>query len=347
MCVRSFYCSLIYSIIFILLLANINLFAQKTDVVILNNGDKITGELKYMTVGILTYKTDNMETVNIQWDKIKSIYTKNFYEVELQDGRIYFGSIEPADEEGMLTVKGVTLDTRLFMKYIVRMNRIKESFWDILDGYIKIGFSFTKASKIGQFSLGGKAKYRTKTNYSELTLNSVITTTASEPVSEKQDLTYTYQHNLEGKWFAAGLASLESNTELGIKLRTSLGGGVGNNFLQSQNEWMYTLIGISVNRESKFDQSDPTYNVEGLVNAQYQLFKYDHPKANLFTYINLLPSLTDIGRFRLNYNAQLSWEIFLDFYWDLTFYIEYDNKPQSENAAQTDYRIDTSIKFEF
>ena len=55
------------------LLFNIASFAQKTDVVTLLNGDKITGEVKYLRVGILTYKTDNMETVSIQWNKIKSI----------------------------------------------------------------------------------------------------------------------------------------------------------------------------------------------------------------------------------------------------------------------------------
>jgi hypothetical protein len=328
-------------------LFNINSFSQKTDVVIIKNGDKITGEVKYLKVGILTYKTDNMETISIQWDKIKSIETKNFFEVEVADGRVFFGSIAPSDEEGMMIVKGVTLDHDLFMKYVVRINRIKESFWDILDGYIKLGFSFTKASQVGQISLGGNAKYRTKIYYSELSLNSVITTTEKEPTSSKNDLSFSYQLNLANEWFAAGIASLQENSELGIKLRTSLGAGIGNNLIQSQKQWLYTLAGISVNREIKTDQSEPTYNVEGLINAQYQLFKYDHPKANLLTYIYVYPSLSDLGRYRFNYNVEVSWEIFLDFYWDLTFYFEYDNSPQTGSSSQSDYRIDTSIKFEF
>lgn len=335
------------NILLFALLFNIASFAQKTDVVTLLNGDKITGEVKYLRVGILTYSTDNMETVSIQWNKIKSISTQNFFEVEVADGRVFFGSIAPSDDQGMMTIKGVTIDHNLFMKYIVRINRIKESFWDIIDGYIKFGFSFTKASQIGQISLGGNAKYRTKINVSELSLNSIITTTEKEPTSSKNDLSFTYQHNLKYEWFAAGIASLQENSELGIKLRTSLGGGIGNNFLQSQNQWLYTLAGLSINREAKTNQTEATFNVEGLINAQYQLFKYDHPKANLLTYIYVFPSLSDLGRYRFNYNAQLSWEIFIDFYWDLTFYYEYDNEPQSENSSHSDYRIDTSIKYEF
>jgi hypothetical protein len=331
----------------ILILLNTSLYGQKTDVVTLKNGDKITGEVKYLKVGILTFKTDNMETVSIQWDKIKSIETKNFFEVEVADGRVFFGSIAPGDKEGMMTIKGVTLDHDLFMKYVVRINRIKESFWDILDGYIKLGFSFTKASQVGQISLGGNAKYRTKIYSSELSLNSVITTTEKEPTSSKNDLSFSYQLNLANEWFAAGIASLQENSELGIKLRTSLGAGIGNNLIQSQKQWLYTLAGISVNREIKTDQTEPTYNVEGLINAQYQLFKYDHPKANLLTYIYVYPSLSDLGRYRFNYNVEVSWEIFLDFYWDLTFYFEFDNSPQTGSSSQSDYRIDTSIKFEF
>lgn len=336
-----------YFLFVLILIFNVSVLAEKTDVVILHNGDRITGEVKFLRVGILTFKTDNMETIEIQWNKIKSIETINFFEIEVADGRVFFGSIAPSDDEGMMTVKGVTIDHSLFMKYVVRINRIKESFWDIIEGSVKFGFSFTKASSIGQISLGGNAKYRTKINLSELSANSVITTTDQEPTSSKSDLSFTYQHNLAYQWFAGGIVSLQENSELGIKLRSSLGSGIGNNFIQSQNQWLYTLAGVSVNREVKTDQTEATYNFEGLINAQYQFFKYEHPKATFLTYTYIFPSLSNLGRFRLTYNAELSWEMVLDFYWDLTFYFEYDNQPQSESASQSDYRIETSIKYVF
>lgn len=342
---NSFRSTAILLIIFIL--SGVASFAQKTDVVILKNGDKLTGEVKYLRVGILTFDTDNMETVSIQWNKIKNISTKNFFEVEVADGRVFFGSIGPSENDGMMTIKGVTIDYELFLKYVVRINRIKESFWDIIEGSVKFGFSFTKASNIGQLSLGGNAKYRTKVNVSELALNSIITTTEKEPTSSKNDLSFSYQQNLQYQWFAAGIASLQENSELGIKLRASLGGGVGNNFIQTQNQWLYTLAGLSVNREAKSDQTETINNVEGLLNAQFQFFKYDHPKATFLTSIYVFPSLSNLGRFRFNYNIELSWEIVLDFYWDLTFYFEYDNQPQSENASQSDYNIQTSLKYIF
>jgi hypothetical protein len=80
-----------FFIAIIILFFNFISFARKTDVVNLNNGDKITGEVKYLRVGILTFKTDNMETVSIRWNKIKNIETKKIFEVEVADGRVFFG----------------------------------------------------------------------------------------------------------------------------------------------------------------------------------------------------------------------------------------------------------------
>ena len=45
----------------------------KTDVVILKNGDRITGEIKGLDLGILTLKTDWMGTVEIEWDNIERV----------------------------------------------------------------------------------------------------------------------------------------------------------------------------------------------------------------------------------------------------------------------------------
>ena len=328
-----------------LLLFNSNLFAQKTDVVIMQNGDHITGELKRLEFGILVFKTDDIETINIKWNKIKSVQTNNIYEVELVDGRVYYGSIEPGKLDGTLLIKGVTLESRLFMKFIVKITRIKESFWDILSGFVKLGFSFTKASQIGQLSFGFSGKYRTKDFYAELNANSVVTTTKQEPTSRKQDIFLTYNRFLENRWFWAGRIGAEENTELGIQLRTSFGGGAGFNIIQTNKNFLNTLAGLSLNREWFIDSVEARNNLEGLISSNYQIFIYDHPKVSLETALNIFPGLTDFGRVRSNFDVNLDWEIFLDFYWVVSFYFNYDNKPTG-NASQSDYRIESSIKYE-
>jgi len=322
-----------------------NGFAQKEDIVILKNGDHITGEIKRLEVGILVFKTDDIETISIKWDKVESVQTKNIYEIELQDGRVYYGSIEPGEIDDALIIKGVTSENQLIMSYIVKIIRIKESFWEILNGYVKFGANFTKASGIGQVSFGFNGKYRTKISNVELTVNSVITTTNKEQTSRKQDIFLNYQRFLEKKWFWGALIGAEENTELGIKLRTSFGGGIGTHFIKTNINWLNGLAGLTLNREWFIDSTEARYNLEGLITGGYLLFIYDHPKMSLQSKLDILPSITDFGRIRSNLDVSLDWEIFLDFYWELAFYFNYDNKPTS-TASQTDYRFETAFKYE-
>jgi hypothetical protein len=339
------YLSIYILTIFLILIFSVITFAQKEDIVIMQNGDNITGEIKRLELGILLFKTDDMETIRIKWDKIKSLQTKNIYEIELQDGRVYYGSIEPGEIDDALIIKGVTAENQLFIPFIVKITRIKETFWEILDGYVKLGASFTKASGVGQFNFGFSGNYRTKIFYSELIANSVITTTNKEQTSRKQDIFFTYRRFLEKKWFWAATAGAEENTELGIQLRTSVGGGAGRYFLKTNIHWLYGLAGLTLNREWFIDSTEARNNIEGLITSQYILFIYDHPKVSLQTTLNIFPSVTNFGRVRSNLDVSLDWEIFLDFYWVFAFYFNYDNKPTS-NASQTDYRFETSFKYE-
>jgi hypothetical protein len=319
---------------------------KKEDIVILKNGDRITGEIKRMEVGILILSTDDLRTLNIEWDKIQSVQTKNLYEVELEDGRIYFGSLWPGNMEGTLLVVGAVSEDRLFMQYIVKITRIKESFWDTLEGYAKMGFYFTKANNIGQLSLGLNAKYRSRFFYSEMDINSMISTTGKELASRKQDLYLYYQHFMGNKWFWGAMTGAEENTELGLDLRALAGAGVGFDLIQNNQNLLNAQTSLVFNREWYADSTETVSNIEALLQGNYKFFIYDAPKTDLDVSAKLFPSLTNFGRVRFNLDVGLSWELFIDFYWDVSFYLNYDNKSAS-TASNSDYGIESAIKYEF
>ncbi|MHA2101077.1 MAG: hypothetical protein ACW99A_20595, partial [Candidatus Kariarchaeaceae archaeon] len=60
-------------------------FAQRTDIIIMNNDDHITGEIKKMQYGIVTFKTDDAGTLSIKWDKIRHLISTDIFEVQVQD----------------------------------------------------------------------------------------------------------------------------------------------------------------------------------------------------------------------------------------------------------------------
>ena len=65
----------------------------KTDLVFIGKADRITGEIKQLSRGILQLSTDNIGTVNIEWEDVDSLSSVYQFRVEDQFGRKYFGAI--------------------------------------------------------------------------------------------------------------------------------------------------------------------------------------------------------------------------------------------------------------
>ena len=67
-------------------------WAAKTDIVMLLNGDRITGEVKELAYGQLKFATEDMGTLYIEWTKIASLTTTRTLQVEMLDGRRLLGN---------------------------------------------------------------------------------------------------------------------------------------------------------------------------------------------------------------------------------------------------------------
>ena len=72
----------------------------------MNNGDHITGEIKKLQFGIVTFKTDDAGTLSIQWDKLRHLISTDIFEVDLADGRIYYGTLDTTYSVRQMVVKG-------------------------------------------------------------------------------------------------------------------------------------------------------------------------------------------------------------------------------------------------
>lgn len=76
----------------LVLAATSSLDAQgKTDVVVLANGDRITGELKRLDRGRLEFNTDDAGTLYLEWDKLVSVVASGQVEVVTAVGRRFLG----------------------------------------------------------------------------------------------------------------------------------------------------------------------------------------------------------------------------------------------------------------
>jgi hypothetical protein len=56
--------------------------APKVDVVVLQNGSRVVGEIRSMSRGRLELRTDDMGTTYVEWGNVAQVMAPEFFEVE-------------------------------------------------------------------------------------------------------------------------------------------------------------------------------------------------------------------------------------------------------------------------
>ena len=195
--------------------------AAKTDVVILVNGNAVTGEVKSLEFGSLRYSTDSMGTVNIDWEDIVAVTSQQDLQIELADGTRYFGKIFPADESYRVRIVTASEELVIETNRIVRITPIEtsERFLERLDGSFSFGIQTQKSSEVTTSNLSADVSYRTRQYLVGTRLNSSVTDQPNEPTKARQSSNFNYQRFRGNRWFTDWFTSLEKNDELGIANR--------------------------------------------------------------------------------------------------------------------------------
>ncbi|MCG8307619.1 MAG: DUF481 domain-containing protein [Cytophagales bacterium] len=330
------------------LLLGIPVYAQKTDRVLLDNNDWITGEIKKLDFAKLSFKTSAAGTIQIKWDHIYQIKSDKYFEIGLGKGIKYFGSLDITDDDRKYMVLIVMEEEELVvdMNRIVEITPIKSRFWAKIDGNIDAGFSYTKGSDVKQWNSSFRLDYRPTSSLTSISANSIYTEQPERDPVSKQDIGVSYRHYAGSNWAYTGFGALQRNSELGIDLRSLIGLGISKNWFKSNLRRFITTAGIIVNQEQT--QSDERQsNFEGLFRLEYKVFRYSDPEIDITSYFDVYPSFTVADRYRTDLDVKFKFEIFNDIYLGFTFYHNLDTKPPEAAQSTSDWGITTSIGYSF
>ena len=317
----------------------------KRDVIELRNGDRFTGEIRELNSGRLELKTDDVGTIYIEWDKVRSVAAPELFEVELLNGRILLGQFRPADagKAELATFGGPTV---LPLYDIISVRRIGTSFWKRLDGGLSLGFSHTKSSGVTQLDSSFNASYLRPAFEMTLAADTTVSRTRGADDTSRAALQLGYNRILAHRWSVGGFGLVEQNESLGVDFRGTLGGLVGRRLTQSPRSRFLVGGGIAGNRELPTGESART-NLDAVLLASYSFFRYDSPKTNLNTSTVVSPSLSDAGRVRVAVRAGIQQDIWKDFGFGVTFFDTYDSRPPAADALKNDYGVTTSVGWTF
>jgi len=319
--------------------------AADTDTVVLRNGDRLKGEVKKLDRGRLEFSTTTMGTVYIEWDKVIAVTSSNLFNVELTDGTRRVGSLGPG-QAGRIRIALGDLAIEYDIMQVVEIRRLREQFWSRLDGSITLGASYTQSSGVGQGSVGVDVRTRRERFEASTSFDTTVTVQPNEPESSRTALSVGYSHYLKNRWFVPGTGKFERNTDLGLKLRSSVGTGLGRYLVQTNRSLLGVGAGAVVTQEIPVS-GDTTSNVEASLGLSISYFTYDTPKTSFSLSVAAYPSLNVGGRVRVELDTSLNREIVSDFTVGFTVYNSYDSKPPTEGAKKNDIGVTLNVGWVF
>ncbi len=326
------------------------LAAPKTDVVVLANGDRLTGEIKSLEQNRLKLSTDHMGTVYIEWDKIARVQSDQYLLLEREDGLRYYGQLKPGTEDGRLQVdRGDARATpeNVAMASVVRAAPIEGgAFIDRLDGYVSAGLDIAKANDRRSMDFAGGLSSRTREREWALDGSMNLTDDDSGESSERYDAQFQYRQFRERRDFYMSFGGMSRNTELDLDLRTLVGGGYGRYFVQTNTADWVGGLGLAYSNEH-YSGAEQLNSLEAVFYTSFSIFRYDFPETDIGGTLSLLPSLTQSGRYRAEGDLHAKYEFVDDLYFELRLWGSFDSEPPTVGATKSDYGLVTSLGYSF
>jgi len=318
-----------------------------SDRIFLKNGDRVTGTIKELDRGKLRVKTITMDTVFLNWVDVESIQSSTYLRIATTDGSFRYGRVQKSDLSQNLRIltNGETLEIPAIEIASMKPIRVDESFWHRIEGDVRAGIDYKKASDILLVNVATNLRLLEEKYEIEFGFDWNETQRTEDNNSSRADLSGDYTRFLGDRWFWKGSAGFERNQELGIDLRTIIVGSAGKYFLQTPTMRFEVNAGLAASVENRTDDTTQQ-GLEGVIRSSFDLFKLNIPITRLSASVNVFPGITESSRVRIDTNITLRNEIFRDFFWDLSFYSNFDNQPAA-GAEKEDYGIITSLGASF
>ena len=337
------------------LLPTVTLFArEKTDVVVMKNGDRMTCEVKGLDSGVLSVSLDYVDgTISVQWSKVARLESSQAFLVLTQDGSVHTGKLTTIDTPANQPVKIQIAETEertvaIDIRRIAKMRETSEKFWQRFNGNINSGINYSKGNQAIQYNFGTQTEYLQERWAADAAFNSNLSSNSGSTTSTRNQLDLSSYRLLRwNNYFYAGLGKVLQSSVQGIRLQTTLGGGIGR-FWKHTDRSSISLMGGLAWQSTDYKQSpvpQGTQNVAtALIAAELKVFEFK--KTNLNVSADLLPALSEPGRVRFNTNASYYIKLFSNLSWNVSFYGNWDNRPPP-NFSGSDYGSTSGLSWTF
>ena len=319
---------------------------SKIDVVLLRNGDRVTGEIKMLDRGLLVLSTDYMSEVKIEWPDVARIISSQVFEVEGSDGRTHLGSLPDTGQPDEVSLLLPTGEIRLDRAEVVRIRPLEERIWDRFATRLDFGFNLLQANSQTEYTLGNSTDYRAERWEVDLDYNSSLSDRTDTDRVTRNSLSLVGRRMLDNRWFVGGVYQFDENSQQNLEARSLFGSVFGRALIHSNRTILQLIGGVAVTRESfagqELDENSTSTNLEAISGVNFSFVQFRAPETDISTALLFFPNLSDAGSYRLEFQTTISWEIFKNFDFGVTLFDSF-NSGVTGDAARNDYGLYTAI----
>ncbi len=317
------------------------------DEVILNNGDRLTGEVKSVDGGKMKVATAMAGTVEVNLSDVKTFSTDKPIELVLEDGTVLKQPIvQGAPGQISTGGKGPVLGNAIPIASIKKVNPPAVKWTGALTaGAIlargnthtdsaNAAFEAVRRAEIDRITLNASYNYaREKTEGS-----------SPRVTSENWSAAGKYDYFIGDKWYVYGNAKVERDHIANLDIRFTPGVGAGYQWIESARTNFNTEGGLTWVYE-RFTDPESTRDYV----AARLAYHYDRKLNDNVTFIHnleILPSLEDFGQYILNVDAGIRARLTETFFGELKVVAQQNTQP-AEGKSDWDTRYIANVGWTF
>jgi putative salt-induced outer membrane protein YdiY len=311
--------------------------AKRKDLVIMMNGDHLTGEVKRLENGVLYVDLDYVSgAVGLDWLEVERVQSTANFQVVLKNGTRLVGTIEKKAETETTNkdfeVHSPNGVAELAAPDVVDIKSQKSSFWRQLTGSLDFGYSFASGNSQTQINTDANASYLTTKWTGSAGFTSSFGGQSGGSKTNLFEVQTIDGYFLSRNSFVSGLADFLHSSQQDLALRSTVGGGYGRYLVRTNRtvlSWLGGAVFTNEDFTSAVSNQTQTKNVEALLGAQYQQFRFD--RYTWQSQLLLYPGLSDLGRVRLTTKTTFSVKLSNNFHTDFSLWDNFDSRPPSSS----------------
>jgi len=295
----------------------------------------MTGEVKSLKQNILKVETDySDDDFTIEWDKVSRILSQTYFRVYLEDGTYRYGTLR-SESDSLLRITSALGESFLIPKsQFISMGELNPGFKDRFEAAVDVGLNLAKANNLGQLTLDAKAGYNAEKWSTRASYSSLYSKQDETDDINRQEVNASYQLIFLRGWTMQPSVSFLKNSEQNLDLRTNIKLGMGKYLVRKSFGYLGAGLGVNRNVEMYSNETPDRSSWEAYFGMEVNLFDLDD--LSLFSTAMAYPGITEQGRWRIDLNVNIKYDLPLDFYIKLDGTLNFDNRP-AEGADEYDY----------